>query len=89
MNDEIKALKERIEKLESIIVYLISSKGVLHDRGTTNSTDQLLQSALNSVDAYEAAKSLIEGYDGTEQVIQNSYTIIESRLAKKREHWND
>ena len=70
-------------------MYLISSKGILHGRGTTNPADQLLESALNSGNAYEAAKRLIEGYNGTEQVIQNSYTIIKGRLAKKPEHWND
>lgn len=84
MNDKIKALEERIKKLESVIVYLMCPKehGV-HEKSVGKSADEILEDALTSQVA-RGVNYLIQEYGGAEQVIQKAHAICDDHRKRKK-----
>ena len=82
MNDEIKALESRIEKLESIIVYLVSAKGLLKRNSKGHPDfDEIFDSFLNDSESDKLAKLLIKDHGGNKQlIVQTLATTIHKRL---------
>ena len=79
MNDEIKALEDRIKKLESVIVYLMCPKNSgVFEKSVMKSADQILKEALNPGVA-RGVNYLIEEYGSADQVIQKAHTICDDR----------
>ena len=76
MNDEIKALKERIEKLENVIVYLMCPKahGVSEKSKSKKSSD-ILEEGLSVHIKRAGVNYLLNGIDA-EQVIKEAYDQI-------------
>ena len=84
MNDEIKALKERINKLESVIVYLICPKNHgVHEKNVPKSAHNILADALNS-HAARGVNYLIQEYAIAEQVIQKVHAICDDHCDRKK-----
>ena len=79
MDAEVKALNERIERLEKIIVFLICSTN--YD-GRDNPHEILQKSPqygrMNS--QTERVKKVLEEYGDDEQVIKEAFSIYEKRL---------
>lgn len=73
MNDEIKALKDRIENLESVIVYLVCPDAPgTSGKTPTKTAEQILECAINSPQVARGVNVLIEGYGSAEEVIQEA-----------------
>ena len=75
MDAEVKALKERIERLEKIIVFLICSTN--YD-GNEKPHEILQKSPLHG--QTERVKKVLEEYGDDEQVIKEAFSIYEKRL---------
>ena len=85
MNDEIKALEDRIEKLESVIVYLMTEKGVLkRDSEGHTDFDRIFDSFLsNSSYHEELIDLLIDQYGDNEQIVEAFYETIKGHWARR------
>lgn len=80
MNEEIKALKERIEKLESVIVYLICppDHGVFERSDKPTSAEILGKTLITS--KKKGVVHLIQKCGNVEQVIQKAHAICNDRI---------
>ena len=77
MNDQIKALKERIQTLESVIVYLMCPIDHGHfPKHAGNSADWILETALTQEVARGVNYSIHE-YGSAEQVIPGTHAICQ------------
>ena len=79
MSDEIKALEERIKRLESVIVYLMCPKehGV-SEKNIKKPADKILEGTL-SPHVAPGVNFLLREYGTAEQVIQKAHTICDDR----------
>ena len=84
MNDEIKALEERVKRLESVIVYLMCPKehGV-SEKNIRKPADQILEDTL-SPHVAKGVNHLLQEYGTAEQVIQKTYAICNNRCEHKK-----
>ena len=84
MSDKIKALEERIKKLESVIVYLMCPKDSgIFEKSVGKSADQILREALTSQVA-RGVNYLIQEYGSAEQVIQRAHAICDGYCEHKK-----
>lgn len=84
MNDEIKVLKERIQKLENVIVYLMCRKNHGNfPKNVEKSPDQILEAALIGQVA-RGVNYLIQEYGSAEQVIQRAHAICDDHCKRNK-----
>ena len=84
MDEEIKTLKERIQNLESVIVYLMCppNSGIF-EKSVGKSADQLLEEALTPQVA-RGVNYLIQEYGSAEQVIQKAHAICHDHCDRNK-----
>ena len=84
MNNEIKALEERVKRLESVIVYLMCPKehGV-SEKNIRKPADQILEDTLSSHVA-KGVNHLIQEYGSAEQVIQKAHAICHDHCDRNK-----